>query len=79
VDAFFSQPPASHTWPHAQAFAREGLRSLLFSRSYIPGRQTPAGAEVVQAVDEVFDRFCPAGGSSVLVGYETILLLDQIR
>jgi SAM-dependent methyltransferase len=79
VDAFFGQRPASHSWPHAHALDREGLRSLVFSRSYIPGRQTPADADVVQAVDEVFERFCPAGGSSVLVRYETILLIEQIR
>lgn len=78
VETFFGHPPESLIWPHAHALDREGLRALVYSRSYIPARDTPAGADVAAAVDEVFDRFCAAGEDSVLVRYETILLLGRI-
>lgn len=78
VEQFFGAHPESLTWPHAHALDREGLRALVFSRSYIPARDTPAGADVTAAVDEVFDRFCDAGQNSVQVRYETILLIGRI-
>lgn len=79
VDTFFGHHSESFTCPHDHALDREGLRSLIYSRSYIPARDTPAGVEVAAAVDELFDRFCPARKNTVLVRYETIMLLGSIQ
>lgn len=62
--------PMEFSWPHEHLLVEEGLASLVFSRSYMPERNSPAGKEVRFRVYEVFSRFAKAG--VLAVRYRTI-------
>lgn len=73
---FFGGPPAETlTWPHAHTLTETGLESLVFSRSYMPARSTPAGAEVAARVLDIFREF--AVDDLVVVPYTTIAYLGR--
>ena len=62
-------------WPHAHRLDAAGFLALIFSRSYIPARDTPAGREVAAAAQAVFDRFATDG--AVEVRYRTVLFFGR--
>jgi len=66
---------AQFHWPNEQQLDEAGLRSLVFSRSYIPARETGAGQEVAREVARVFHQF--AKGSRLTIRYRTVLMLGR--
>lgn len=77
VPAFFAPGvPEQFTWPNSHQLDEAGLRSLVFSRSYMPPRNTPAAHQAEEALQEVFQRFATAG--QVEVRYETVLFLGTL-
>ena len=76
VPRFFGATrPRELSWPHAHCLDENGLQSLVFSRSYIPGRETRAGREVAKRVDKIFSRF--ADNDRVEVRYRTVAILGR--
>lgn len=76
VPRFFgSCQPAQFSWPHAHHLNREELLSLVFSRSYMPGRKTPQGPVIADRVNEIFNRFAING--TVKVQYQTIAIIGR--
>jgi SAM-dependent methyltransferase len=57
VPRFFHRAAtASVDLPHEHLLDRAGLQSVVFSRSYMPPRQSEAGCEAAVRVDGVFDK-----------------------
>lgn len=76
VPRFFgSARPKQFTWPHAHYLDEAGLLSLVFSRSYMPGRNSRDGRAVASRVREVFSRFAADG--SVKVGYRSVAIVGR--
>jgi ubiquinone/menaquinone biosynthesis C-methylase UbiE len=76
VPRFFgSTRPKEFSWPHAHCLNEAGLMSLVFSRSYMPGRNSRDGPAVAGRVREVFSRFAADG--SVKVGYRTVAIVGR--
>ena len=76
VPRFFGSTRARElSWSHAHRLDENGLRSLVFSRSYIPGRSTHAGRAVADRVDKIFRRFVT--NETVEVRYRTIAMLGR--
>jgi SAM-dependent methyltransferase len=76
VPRFFgSTRPEQFTWPHAHHLNQEELLSLVFSRSYIPGRNTAKGPAVAERISEIFHRFARNG--TVTVPYQTIAIIGR--
>lgn len=76
IDAFFGATrPETCTWAHEHRLDAEGLTSLVFSRSYMPDRGTPAGAEAERLARTVFAR-CQRDGR-VAVHYRTIAYVGR--
>lgn len=68
---FFGNTTAvRHSWPHQHSLDENGVASLLFSRSYIPARESAEGQRVIKAVREAFNRHQESG--RVVVRYNTI-------
>ncbi len=63
------------SWPHAHRLSEEGFLALVFSRSYIPGRDTPGGREVAARVREIFRRLAVC--DAVEVRYRTVAVLGR--
>lgn len=59
-----------HAWPHAHVLDMLGVASLLFSRSYMPPRDSADGQRVVAAVRAVFERM--ASNGKLIVRYNTV-------
>lgn len=73
---FFGGAPWQElAWPHAQQLTETGLQSLVFSRSYIPARESTEGPAVAAAVRRVFQRF--AVDQHITVRYQTVLVLGR--
>lgn len=76
VGIFFgSTAPRQWSWPHQHALDAAGLRSLVFSRSYMPKPDSEAGYAAAAAVDALFQRF--ASGGQVLLPYTTVLMMGR--
>jgi SAM-dependent methyltransferase len=76
VPRFFgSARPGQFSWPHAHHLDREELLCLVFSRSYIPGRETHEGPAIADRVSEIFGRFATNG--TVRVQYRTVALIGR--
>lgn len=76
VPRFFgSARPEEFSWPHEHHLDEEGLLSLVFSRSYIPGRNTEAGRKVTDRVHGVFARYVANG--MVDIRYRTVAILGR--
>jgi len=62
VPRFFGNcTPAELRWPHEHRLPEAGLLGLVFSRSYMPGRDSKRGMEAATAAIEVFRRFARDG------------------
>jgi SAM-dependent methyltransferase len=77
VPEFFGAAPAEHSWPHQHRLDEAGLLSLVFSRSYMPERQSPAGLAASGAVRDVFSRY--AAGGLVTVRYTSVAMVGRPR
>lgn len=65
----------THQWPHEHALSQDGLLSLVFSRSYMPPRESEPGQRAAERVREVFDAL--AMDSEIAVRYTTVLMLGR--
>lgn len=76
VPAFFgAAKPLELTWPHAHQLTEEGLLSLVFSRSYMPARDSAAGQQASQQVRELFRSLAADG--HVAVRYTTVAIIGR--
>ena len=76
VPAFFgTHTPLELTWPHAHQLDEEGLLSLVFSRSYMPPRDSAPGQQASQDVRTLFQQL--ASGGTVAVRYTTVAMLGR--
>ena len=76
VPRFFgSCVPAELRWPHEHLLSEPGLQSLVFSRSYMPGRDSEQGKEAEKAATHVFRRF--ARGGLVPVRYTALAFVGR--
>jgi SAM-dependent methyltransferase len=64
-----------YSWPHKQRLDKNGLLSLVFSRSHMPDRGSAEGLQVVERVRELFDRF--ENGGMIVVRYQTIAMIGR--
>lgn len=67
--------PREYGWPHAHRLDEKRFLALIFSRSYIPARDTDEGRAVADAARAVFRRF--ATGNTVEVRYRTVTFLGR--
>jgi SAM-dependent methyltransferase len=76
VQRFFGKAkPAEFSFPHEHALDQGGLVSLVFSRSYMPARDSDAGREATKALGELFQRFAPGG--RLAVRYSTTAIVGR--
>jgi ribosomal protein S18 acetylase RimI-like enzyme/SAM-dependent methyltransferase len=76
VPRFFgSGPSAEYSWPHPHLLNEDGLLSLVFSRSYMPERDSAAGRLAAARVREIFQRF--AGDGRLPVHYTTVAIIGR--
>ena len=74
VPAFFgSCTPQQLTWPHEHRLSEEGLLSLVFSRSYMPVRDSEPGHQASQVVRDVYHRLAHKDGLDVR--YTTVAMV----
>jgi len=86
VPRFFNAAPvASMAFDHEHSLDGAGLLSLVFSRSYMPAHDSPAGRAAAVDVDRVFDTFAaledsPPGTATarrVRVRYRTVAMIGR--
>jgi SAM-dependent methyltransferase len=76
VPRFFAGAPMTAIDVHnEQTLDRAGLHGLIFSRSYMPPRDSEPGARAAQRIDEVFDAHATA--ETVLMRYRTTATLAR--
>lgn len=76
---FFAGAPVRElAFDHQQRLDVAGLASLLFSRSYMPARNSPAGEQLLQRVQAAFDR-CSDGDGAITLRYRTVALVGRPR
>ena len=76
LEVFFGRAEwEEFAWPHEQQLTEAGMQSLVFSRSYIPARDSAAGREVAAEVSRVFHRF--ATDKWITIRYATVLVLGR--
>lgn len=76
LEVFFGRAKwEEFAWPHEQQLTEAGMLSLVFSRSYIPARDSAAGREVAAEVSRVFHRF--ATDKWITIRYATVLVLGR--
>ena len=76
LDVFFSGARwEEFAWPHEQHLTEAGMQSLVFSRSYIPARDSAEGRAIVDEVSRVFHQF--AADDRISIRYETVLVLGR--
>jgi SAM-dependent methyltransferase len=78
VPGFFgSAAPVEQRWPHEHRLDEPGLLSLVFSRSYMPARDSLAGRQASRQVREVFWRLAVHG--ELAVRYTTVAIVGRPR
>ncbi|MDE2371247.1 MAG: methyltransferase domain-containing protein [Burkholderiales bacterium] len=71
-------PPQIREWPHAHRLDEAGLLALVFSRSYMPDADSPAGREAAAAVRAVYAQHADRGpGGALTVRYTTVAFLGR--
>jgi SAM-dependent methyltransferase len=76
VPRFFGGAPLrERRWPHEHRLSAAGLVCLVFSRSYMPARDSAQGFEAARLVQRVFDRL--AQGDSIAVRYTTVAMIGR--
>lgn len=76
VPTFFGATvPEEWRWPHEHRLDAAGLLSLVFSRSYMPDRDSPRGQEASEQVLQLFGRL--ANNAQLAVRYTTVTMLGR--
>jgi len=76
VPLFFgSTSPKEFSWPLEHSIDESALLSLVFSRSYMPGRSTDDGRRITDRVRQIFSRFATNG--KAVVRYRTVAFLGR--
>ena len=76
VPRFFgSTPVREFAWPHQHHLSAAALVSLVFSRSYMPARDSATGQAVEDSLRGVFERFAIDG--KVAVQYTTVAMVGR--
>jgi SAM-dependent methyltransferase len=76
VPRFFgAAQPLESVWPNSQFLDEEGLKALVFSRSYIPGRTSTDAPKVASRISGLFRRFMTKG--TVEITYRTIAYIGR--
>ena len=76
VPRFYGSTQAEEfSWPHEHFLYEDRFLSLVFSRSYIPERNTPEGHQVAQRVRLIFQRFVE--NDTLTVRYRTVAVLGR--
>ena len=76
VPRFFGTTPSREcSWPHQHHLDAAALVSLVFSRSYMPARDSEPGREAERRVRTLFGRFAQAG--RVPVRYTTVAIIGR--
>jgi SAM-dependent methyltransferase len=76
IPAFFGKTqPKEFAWPHQHVVDEAGLMSLIFSRSYMPDRDSAQGSEAVSQLREIYRRF--SFGNGLTVAYTTVAYLGR--
>nr|WP_295776525.1 class I SAM-dependent methyltransferase [Rhodoferax sp.] len=76
VPKFFgSFTPLELSWPHQHHLSEAALLSLVFSRSYMPTRDSTQGQQACQQVQEVFQRLATDG--HIAVRYTTVAIIGR--
>ena len=79
VPAFFgSAAPRELTWPHEHRLNEEGLLSLVFSRSYMPQRDSAPGQQACQQVRDLFHQLA-IHQDSLTVRYTTVAFVGRLQ
>jgi SAM-dependent methyltransferase len=73
---FGGKPEHQMEIPHEHRLDRATLLSLVFSRSYIPPRESEVAAEVVRQVDAIFDAH--AAGGVVTMRYHAVVMAGKL-
>lgn len=77
VAAFFGHPNAAHHhFDHAQSLSLDGLRRLVFSRSYMPALDSELGQRALNAVDACFARH--HAGGAVQMRYRSLVIIGSL-
>ncbi len=76
VPAFFgASTPQERIWPHEHQLGEEGLLSLVFSRSYMPARDSALGLQASEQVRDLFRRLAKDG--RIAVRYTTVAIVGR--
>lgn len=76
VPAFFgAHQPRYLTWPHEHQLDEAALLSLVFSRSYMPARESALGQQACQRVRELFNSLATQG--RIAVRYTTLAIIGR--
>ncbi len=75
LEFFGTAVPREYSWPHQHLLGEEGLISLAFSRSYMPGRESAAGKKITSRVRRLFEQF--SENYQVTVRYRTIAMTGR--
>jgi len=76
VPRYFAGTPVEElSWPHEHRLDETGLEALVFSRSYMPDRQSPEGRQAAAQVGRIFAEL--ADGERIVVRYRTVLIIGQ--
>lgn len=70
-----SDPLRTLRYPNEQRLSREGLTSLVLSRSYMPARDTAAGQAAAEDTHRIFAAF--SNNDHVIVRYQTIATIGR--
>ena len=62
-------------WPHEHALSQDGLLGLVFSRSYMPARESEPGQRAADCVRAIFRAL--AMDHQIVVRYTTVLMLGR--
>jgi SAM-dependent methyltransferase len=64
------------SWPHEHRLDQVGLQALVFSRSYMPDRQSPEGCQAAAQIGRIFAEL--ANGAQIAVRYRTVLIIGAL-
>jgi SAM-dependent methyltransferase len=76
IPTFFGRTrPQTFSWPHRHVINEAGLLSLVFSRSYMPARDSAEGIEAARRLREIHATFASAG--LLTVPYDTVAFIGR--
>ena len=77
VPRYFAGAPVEElSWPHEHRLDEAGLQALVFSRSYMPDRQSPEGRQAAAQVGRIFAEL--ADGEHTVVRYRTVVIIGTL-